>query len=77
MYNNVGILTTRGTGTSGHVQSNRFNARPRPGGDRGRGGGGPPPPRTRRPNCEILEHDRRRAVEVALAELADQLEEEG
>ena len=27
MYNGVGLLTPRGSGTSGYVQSNKFNIR--------------------------------------------------
>lgn len=75
MYNNVGVVTTRGTGTSGHVQANRFNVRRRPGDDRRDRGAAPP--RARVANAEILEHARRREVEVKLAELTDELEEQG
>ena len=75
MYNNVGILTTRGTGTSGHVQNNKFNLRGRPPPrDDGRGAARAP---ERGPNPEILEHNRKREVEVKLVELADSLEEQG
>ena len=30
MYNGIGILTPRGTGTSGHVQANKLNLRRAP-----------------------------------------------
>lgn len=89
MYNGVGLTTPRGSGTSGHVTTNSFNLRGGRGGGgggrgghggdgrgRGRGGGGPPA-RARPADPAILEHNRRRAIEVKLAELADALEEQG
>ncbi|KAM3279651.1 hypothetical protein ACQJBY_046806 [Aegilops geniculata] len=79
MYNGIGLQTARGSGTNGHVQTNKFFIQPRAGGppkaplhshDDGAGG-------MRKPNKEILEHDRRRQVELRLVELRDALEEQG
>ncbi|XP_037423093.1 serine/arginine repetitive matrix protein 2-like [Triticum dicoccoides] len=80
MYNGIGLQSARGSGTNGHVQTNKFFIQPRTGG---------PPPKAplhshddgaggmRKPNKEILEHDRRRQVELRLVELRDALEEQG
>ena len=77
MSDNVGLSTPRGSGTSGYVQKNLAAMRPR---DRGA------PYSTednlreykqRQPDKGILEHDRKREVEVKVFELRDTLEEEG
>jgi serine/arginine repetitive matrix protein 2 len=76
MYNGIGLLTPRGSGTSGHVQTNKFNLRRAP------------VPRfdeapkenkevSRQPNKDILDHNRKRQVEVKLVEYMDELEEQG
>lgn len=77
MSDNVGLSTPRGSGTSGYVQRNLAHMRPR---DRAA-----PYPRDldqlkhrqRLPDQGILEHDRKREVEVKVFELRDQLEDEG
>ncbi len=74
-------LTARGSGTSGYVQSNRFNLR---------GGGGqsaamsrpadlsaPVGNANKQPNPDILEHARKREIDLKVAELEDKLDEEG
>ncbi|KAI0194472.1 cwf21 domain-containing protein [Xylaria flabelliformis] len=79
MSDNVGLSTPRGSGTSGYVQRNLAHMKPR---DRDRGA---PYPRDldhlkhrqRQPDKGILEHDRKREVEVKVFELRDQLEDEG
>ncbi|KAI0976308.1 cwf21-domain-containing protein [Xylaria arbuscula] len=79
MSDNVGLSTPRGSGTSGYVQRNLAYMRPR---DRDRAA---PYPRDldhlkhrqRQPDKGILEHDRKREVEVKVFELRDQLEDEG
>ncbi|KAI1489347.1 cwf21 domain-containing protein [Biscogniauxia mediterranea] len=79
MSDNVGLTTPRGSGTSGYVQRNLAHLRPR---DRDRAA---PYPRDleqlkhrqRQPDQGILEHDRRREVEVKVFELRDRLEDEG
>jgi hypothetical protein len=77
MSANVGLSTPRGSGTSGYVQRNLSNMRPR---ERERGA-----PysleehksyKQRKPDKEILEHERKRKIEVKLFELRDKLEEE-
>ncbi|CAL4955711.1 unnamed protein product [Urochloa decumbens] len=83
MYNGIGLQTPRGSGTSGHVQSNKFLANPRPSSFSEAGGCGIPNPAptgidgTRKPNKDILEHDRKRQVELRLLVLGDELEEQG
>ncbi|RDL35279.1 Cwf21-domain-containing protein [Venustampulla echinocandica] len=77
MSSNVGLSTPRGSGTSGYVQRNLAHLKPR---DQGK-------PystdldslkhRQRKPDKEILEHDRKRDVEVKVFELRDRLEDEG
>lgn len=78
MSDNVGLSTPRGSGTSGYVQRNlaHFN-RPRDNFQY--------PPKDfdslkhqpRQPDQGLLEHDRKREVEVKVFELRDKLEEEG
>ncbi|KAL6842818.1 hypothetical protein ACP4OV_027662 [Aristida adscensionis] len=77
MYNGVGLQTPRGSGTSGHVQASRFVAKPRPSSsaaprDRDAADGG-----VRRPSKDLLEHGRKRQVELRLLVLRDALEEQG
>ena len=71
MYNGIGLLTARGSGTNGYVQSNKFFVRHRPvkaetreyGEGQGTGGV------TKKPNKDILEHDRKRQIELKLVML--------
>ena len=75
MSSNVGLTTPRGSGTSGYVQRNLSNLRPRD------NSFSPYPTdslkhRQRQPNAEILEHDRLRQIEVQVFELCDKLEDE-
>merc|ERR1712000_261302 len=77
MSDNVGLSTPRGSGTSGYIQRNRAYIKPR---DQA----APYPPkdldslrhRQRQPDKGILEHDRKREIEVKVFDLRDQLEEE-
>jgi hypothetical protein len=78
MSANVGLSTPRGSGTSGYVQRNLSVVRPR---DRDRSA-----PysmdqyekhKQRKPDKDILEHERKRKIEVKCFELRDKLEEEG
>ncbi|KAI9789893.1 MAG: RNA-splicing factor [Candelina submexicana] len=76
MSSNVGLSTPRGSGTSGYVQRNLSHLRPRD-------NAAPYPKdfdtikhRQRQPDKEILEHDRKREVEVKVFELRDRLEDE-
>ena len=67
MYNGIGLLTPRGSGTSGYVQTNKFNLR------------GPPQqkiqdlnkvqekaPQHRKPDQGILDNNRKRDIELCL-----------
>ncbi|KAM0349436.1 hypothetical protein ACHAPU_003845 [Fusarium lateritium] len=76
MSDNVGLNTPRGSGTSGYVQRNLAQIRPRD-------FGAPYPKdldslrhKQRQPDKGILEHDRKREVEVKVFDLRDKLEEE-
>ncbi|KAL1980873.1 hypothetical protein VTN96DRAFT_3369 [Rasamsonia emersonii] len=85
MSSNVGLPTPRGSGTSGYVQRNLSFLKPR-----NAGYGAPYPPvsvnggdskkgesfKQRKPDKQILEHDRRRAIEVKVLEERERLEEE-
>ncbi|KAJ5280071.1 mRNA splicing factor Cwf21 [Penicillium angulare] len=79
MSSNVGLTTPRGSGTSGYVQRNSAFIKPR-----STGSGAPYPPmngpdrsfKQRVPDKQILEHDRRRAIEVKVMEERERLEEE-
>lgn len=77
MSSNVGLTTPRGSGTSGYVQSNKAHLKVRDSVQ-------PYPKdfdaikhRQRQPDKEILEHDRKREIEVKIFELRDRLEDEG
>ncbi|KXJ97714.1 cwf21 domain-domain-containing protein [Microdochium bolleyi] len=79
-YDNVGLSTPRGSGTSGYVQRSLAHMKPRD-----RAAPYPPPRdnldsfhhRQRQPDKAILEHDRKREVEVKVFELRDKLEDDG
>jgi len=87
MYNGIGLQTARGSGTNGYVQTNKFFIKPRstggPGGPHrpplhdAAGGDGGGLGGMRKPNRDILEHDRKRQVELRLLVLRDALEEQG
>lgn len=75
MSSNVGLATPRGSGTSGHVQRNTASIKK----------SAPYPPvsgsidrsfKQRIPDKEILEHERKRAIEVQVMVERDRLEEE-
>ncbi|CAK7231445.1 RNA-splicing factor [Sporothrix bragantina] len=85
MSDNVGLSTPRGSGTSGYVQRNRAFIRPRDNAYGGPHGNSNPrdllasqqASRLRQPDQGILEHDRKRAIEVRVFALRDELEEKG
>jgi len=78
MSSNVGLSTPRGSGTSGYVQRNLSHLKPRD-----RQNGAPyslddfQKHKQRKPDAEILEHERKRQIEVKLFELRDKLEGDG
>ncbi|KAJ9626658.1 uncharacterized protein PV06_00071 [Exophiala oligosperma] len=78
MSSNVGLSTPRGSGTSGYVQRNLSLLKPRDTGigapyslDESTRG-----PKTRKPDQEILNHDRLRDIEVKVLELQEKLEDD-
>ena len=77
MSSNVGLTTPRGSGTSGYVQRNLSQLKPRD-------NFAPYPKdydsmkhRQRKPDKDILNHDRLREIEVKVFDLRDKLEDEG
>lgn len=75
LHAGIGLLSVRGSGTSGYVQTNRFNLRGPPqtqlrdrDDDRG--------PAHKKPNEEILEHNRKRQIELEVETMRAQLEDE-
>ena len=77
MYNGVGLTTTRGSGSSGHVQTNKFNFRRRDHGGQRRNAESNPTTRSSKANEDILDHERKRKIELEVFKLRDDLEEEG
>lgn len=77
MSSNVGLTTPRGSGTSGYVQRNLAHLKPRDHGKPYSTDLDSLKHRQRQPDKEILEHDRKREVEVKVFELRDRLEDEG
>ena len=79
MTSNVGLTTPRGSGTSGYVQRNLSALKPR---DQHHTPYPSPTSdllkhRQRKPDQQILDHDRLREIEVKVFDLRDSLEEEG
>lgn len=85
MYNGIGLPTPRGSGTNGYVQRNLSALRHK---KEQRGGGGEAPPGeeelrrleaslAKKPNPEILDHQRKRKVELKCLELSELMEEQG
>lgn len=78
MYNGIGLLTPRGSGTSGYVQANKFNLRRAPhSADESNKNKLEDGPKEKQPNMEIILHNRKREIEVKLYELQMTLEDEG
>lgn len=81
MYNGIGLTTPRGSGTNGYVQRNLSSVRAkRPREDRGNDEKDRERLENqlnRQPNAEILEHQRKRQLEVKCAELQDMMEDQG
>ncbi|XP_030380396.1 serine/arginine repetitive matrix protein 2 isoform X10 [Scaptodrosophila lebanonensis] len=80
MYNGIGLTTPRGSGTNGHVQRNWAFVRPgkkdkdyRPEDDSKKLDA----QLNRPPNKEILDHDRKRKIEVKCIEFEEILEKQG
>nr|GMC71686.1 pre-mRNA-splicing factor CWC21-like [Ipomoea batatas] len=83
MYNGIGLPTARGSGTNGYVQTNKFFVRSKTnkvlvdGGARGFAADQGTAGVTRKPNKEILEHDRKRQIQLKLLVLEEKLFEQG
>ncbi|KAI9731818.1 MAG: RNA-splicing factor [Claussenomyces sp. TS43310] len=77
MSSNVGLTTPRGSGTSGYVQRNLAHLKPRDNFKPYSTDLDSLKHRQRKPDKEILEHDRKRDIEVKVFELRDRLEDEG
>lgn len=82
MYNGIGLPTPRGSGTNGHVQRNWALVRPQPR-DKERSYKTEQElskidtAANRQPNKEILDHERKRKIELKCAEFQEILEEQG
>ena len=77
-YNGIGLKTPRGSGTNGYVQRSLANIRRKPHAPYARDYGfDQPQTKQRKANPEIMEHDRKRDIELKCLELQDKLEEEG
>ena len=79
MYNGIGLATVRGSGTNGYVQKNQAHVSKArvaqlKSTDQGDFGGMKEP---RAPNLEIIDHNRKREVELKVMRLRDTLEEQG
>lgn len=80
MYNGIGLQTARGSGTNGHVQRNlsfvrqgkKDNVKYKTEADLSKAEA----INNRQPNEEILEHERKRKIEVKILEFEDILEEQ-
>ena len=80
MYNNIGLQTARGSGTNGYVQRNLSLLRSRKekveyntNEDLAK----LEQMNTKKPNQEILEHERKRRIELKCMELQDLMEDQG
>ena len=76
MYNGVGLATPKGSGTSGfvqrslsHIQERKKSSRDYSDTQQG--------PKKRKPNAELLEHERKRQIEIKCLRLRDSLVESG
>lgn len=79
-YNGVGLSTVRGSGTNGYVQKNFASVRKRrkqPRYDEQKSRAALESRLHRPPNKELLEHDRKREIELKCAEMEDKMEEQG
>lgn len=78
MYNGIGLQTARGSGTNGYIQTNKFFVKPKTNKiNNSSGTGYEERGITRKPNKEILEHDRKRQIQLKLLVLEDKLIEQG
>ena len=78
-YNGIGLSTARGSGTNGYVQRNLSNVKAKPVFRKETVNylEAPEHQLSRPPNKEILDHERKRMVEIKCLELEDELVERG
>lgn len=83
-YNNIGLPTPRGTGTSGYIQRNFAAVKPRRQHEQKKAAAAAfgsdallHTRLTRPPNAALLEHQRKRQLELKCAELEERMEEQG
>ena len=83
MYNGIGLQTPRGSGTNGYIQTNKFFVRPRAGSTSGIPRPGKDKPDdgslgvVKKANKDILDHDRKRRIELRLVVLEETLVDQG
>ncbi|KZT26958.1 cwf21-domain-containing protein, partial [Neolentinus lepideus HHB14362 ss-1] len=77
MYNGIGLTTPRGSGTNGYVQRNLSYLRSHETAADRASAWDVAPPKHREPDEAILEHERKRKVEVKCLELQLELEDQG
>lgn len=81
MYNGIGLQTPRGSGTNGYIQSNKFFVKPRTTSNPTNPNLGPdaaaPAGGVQKANKDILEHDRKRQIELKLLVLQETLADQG
>ncbi|KAF9452216.1 cwf21-domain-containing protein, partial [Macrolepiota fuliginosa MF-IS2] len=77
MYNGIGLTTPRGSGTNGYVVRNLSTLRSYQSSQDRHEAWDAAPPKHREPDSAILEHERKRKVEVKCLELQLELEEKG
>ncbi|KAF8528888.1 hypothetical protein BU17DRAFT_22781, partial [Hysterangium stoloniferum] len=77
MYNGIGLTTPRGSGTSGYVIRNLSHLRRHETAAERAAAFDVAPPKHREPDEGILEHERKRKVEIRCLELQIELEDKG
>ncbi|KAF8897327.1 hypothetical protein BD779DRAFT_368194 [Infundibulicybe gibba] len=77
MYNGIGLTTPRGSGTNGYVIRNLSTLRSHESSQDRASAWDAAPPKHREPDEGILEHERKRKVEVKCLELQLELEDKG
>ncbi|KAI0742139.1 hypothetical protein BC629DRAFT_1272589, partial [Irpex lacteus] len=77
MYNGIGLTTPRGSGTNGYVVRNMSALRSHETAADRAAAWDVAPPKHREPDAAILEHEKKRKVEVKCLELQLELEEKG
>ncbi|XP_074583803.1 pre-mRNA-splicing factor CWC21-like [Curcuma longa] len=78
MYNGIGLQTPRGSGTNGYIQTSKFFVKSRPPVRQDAAASGSKPEgAVRKPNKDILEHDRKRQIQLKLLILQETLTDQG